>query len=66
MMRVIVPKSITNVIREDPSDNRIIECALEVKADLIISGDGHLLALKEFKGSKIRTALEAIRIIGET
>ncbi len=65
-MRVIVPTSVTNVIREDPSDNRIINCALEVKADLIVSGDGHLLALKEFKGMKIRTALEAIKIIGET
>jgi len=42
-------KSTANVISEDPSDNRIIECALEVKADLIVSGDRHLLALKEFK-----------------
>lgn len=60
LMRVIVPSSIANVIPEDPSDNRIIECALEIKADLIVTGDRHLLALKEFEGIKIRTASEAL------
>lgn len=66
LMRVIVPKSTANVISEDPSDNRIIECALEVKADLIVSGDRHLLALKEFKGTKVRTAFETLKLIGES
>jgi len=66
LMRVIVPKSTANVISEDPSDNRIIECALEVKADLIVSGDRHLLALKEFKGIKVRTTFEALKLIGES
>lgn len=63
LMRVIVPKSITNVISEDPSDNRILECALEVSADLVVSGDKHLLALREFRGIKIRTASHMLKLI---
>ncbi len=65
LMPVIVPRSVTNVILEDPSDNRIIECALEIKADLIASGDRHLLALKEFKGVKIRTASDVLKLVDE-
>jgi putative PIN family toxin of toxin-antitoxin system len=65
LMHVIVPTSTVNVIPEDPSDNRIIECALEIKADLIVSGDRHLLALKQFKGIKIRTASHVLKLLDE-
>ncbi len=43
-------------IKVDPDDNRILECALEAEADIIISGDTHLLALREFKEIRIMTA----------
>ena len=46
------PKSRISVIDDDP-DNRILECAEEGQADFIISGDHHLIALKEFRGIKI-------------
>ncbi len=38
---------------EHKSDNKFIETAIESKADCIITGDWHLLKLKEFKGIKI-------------
>jgi predicted nucleic acid-binding protein len=31
----------------DEPDNRIIECAIEAKADYIVTGDKHLLTLKK-------------------
>jgi len=43
-------------IEEDPDDNKILEAALEAKADYIISGDRHLLKLKVFRGIKIAKA----------
>jgi hypothetical protein len=46
------PKNRISVIDDDP-DNRILECAEEGQADFIISGDHHLIALKEFRGIKI-------------
>lgn len=39
----------------DEPDNRIIECAVEVKADFIVTGDKHLLSLKHFQKIDIIT-----------
>ena len=40
----------------DPDDNRILEAAVEGRADCIVSGDKHLLRLKTFRGIEILTA----------
>lgn len=50
-------------ITEDLEDNKILEAASEAKADYIISGDKHLLKLKEFKGIKIVKAKEFLEFI---
>ncbi|MGD0887602.1 MAG: putative toxin-antitoxin system toxin component, PIN family [Thermodesulfovibrionales bacterium] len=42
-----------DVIKEDPSDNKYLECAIEGRADYIISGDSHLTSLKTFHGVRI-------------
>ena len=44
------------VIEKDPDDDIILETAVIGKADNIISGDPHLLSLKEFAKIKIITA----------
>ena len=46
---LIKPEESVNVIREDEPDNRILECALAAKADVIVTGDQHLLKLKRFR-----------------
>lgn len=46
---------IVYVIKDDPSDNRILECAVSAGAEFIITGDSHLLNLKNFKGIEILT-----------
>lgn len=38
---------------EDDSDNRILECGVEAEADFIVSGDKHLLRLKNYQGISI-------------
>ncbi len=45
-------------ILKDNADNRVLECAVEGNADCIISGDRHLLGLKEFRGIPILRASE--------
>ena len=50
---LVLPTLNLNVIKDDPDDDRILECALAANSDYIISGDKHLLTLKEFKGIKI-------------
>jgi len=49
----VVPTRKIEAIKEDPSDNKFLECAIEARADYIISGDKHLKGLIEFEGIKI-------------
>ncbi|MCD6423133.1 MAG: putative toxin-antitoxin system toxin component, PIN family [Elusimicrobia bacterium] len=42
-----------NVIKNDISDNKFLECAVRGKAKYIISGDKHLLNVKKFGRIKI-------------
>lgn len=60
---IISPKRRIRVIREDPGDDRVLECALEGKARYIVSGDKHLLQLKKFRGIKIVHAKELLDIL---
>ncbi|MDI6761132.1 MAG: putative toxin-antitoxin system toxin component, PIN family [Candidatus Brocadiaceae bacterium] len=46
-------KSKVDVIKEDITDNIFLECALDGKADYIISGDHHLLDAVSFEGIQI-------------
>ncbi len=38
------------VVKRDPDDNKILECAIASNADLIVSIDQDLIDLKEFRG----------------
>ena len=51
-LTVLRPQKKLDTIKKDPEDNKILECAIEAQADLIISADKHLLKLKRFRGTK--------------
>jgi putative PIN family toxin of toxin-antitoxin system len=61
----VVPTRKIEAIKEDPSDNKFLECAIEVRADYIVSGDNHLKGLKEFQGIKIVSAKEFLGILSK-
>ena len=60
---LVKTKSEVDVIKEDPSDNVILEPANEMKIDYIISGNDHLLKVKDFKGARIVTAKEFLDMV---
>lgn len=43
------------VVKRDPSDNKFVECAVAGKADVLISGDKDLLAIKHYRQVRIQT-----------
>lgn len=55
---LVEPDMVLDVVTEDPDDNRVLECAVSGRADYIVSGDRHLLKLKEHEGIPILTARE--------
>jgi uncharacterized protein len=50
LTNVVTPAPIDPVILADPDDDAVLACALAARAELVISGDGHLLDLREFRG----------------
>lgn len=60
--KIIRPKGKIRLVKKD-SDNRILECALEGKADYIVTGDKkHLLPLANFKNIPIITPGDFLKI----
>lgn len=58
------PRQTVDLIQQDPSDNRVLECAQAANADYIISGDEHLLKLRSFEGIPILTTKTARARLG--
>jgi len=52
---VVNVKSKFKAVREDPKDDMIIQTAYDGHADMIVTGDSHLLRLENYKGIKIIT-----------
>src|SRR5438034_5725167 len=46
----IIPADIAATIASDPDDDAVLACALAASAELIVSGDAHLRALKHYHG----------------
>jgi len=57
------PSKKLELIVKDPEDNKFLECAIEGKADYIVSGDSHLLELREYEGINIITPAELSKLI---
>ena len=51
---IVRPQKRIKAVPGDESDNRVLECAVQSKAEYIVSGDQqHLLPLKNYQGIKI-------------
>ena len=51
---IITPAELTvAAIKDDPTGDKYLACALEGQADFIVSGDRCLTGLKEFRGIRI-------------
>lgn len=61
---VVEPRCAVDTIKDDPDDNRILECALEAGSEYIVTEDKDLLRLKEFRGIRIIRAAEFLATIG--
>ena len=60
----IVVKPTTRIaVCVDKKDDKFIEAANTAKADYLVSGDKHLLVLKEYQQTKILTAREFLELM---
>lgn len=49
----IEPTTRVAVVAQDPADNRVLECAVDGKAETVVTGDQHLLSLETFRNIPI-------------
>jgi uncharacterized protein len=62
--RIVELRGTITAIKKDDADNRILECAIAADAEIIVTGDSHILELGSFRGIRILTArafLDAMR-----
>lgn len=63
---IVTPRITLDAVPSDPSDNRILECAVEGRANLIVSGDRHLRRLRVYEGIPILRPADLLRTLGST
>lgn len=64
----VTPTERLDVIKEDPADDRILECAVAGKSEYLVTRDKHLLKLGTFRGTKMTLVadfLESFRAQGQ-
>jgi putative PIN family toxin of toxin-antitoxin system len=63
LCEVVMPGRRVNAITADPDDNVILECAQAANAELIVSGNSHLLDLERWRGIDILSPADAMKRI---
>lgn len=58
--QLVQPAPIAPVVLRDPDDDHVLACALAAQADLIVSGDRHLLDHKAYQDMPIVSAAETL------
>ena len=53
LYRVVTPTQPLNVVKDDPDDDAVVECAVAAGSEVIVTGDKHLLRLGEYDGIQI-------------
>jgi uncharacterized protein len=63
----IVPGVVTvRVVKDDPADDIFIAAAVDGHADYIVSGDKHLLSIREYAGIEIVTARQFVAALNSS
>lgn len=65
-MAVNVPDWPTlHVVADDPDDDKFLECAVAAQAEIIVSGDEHLLSLGSFQGIQVLTPAAFVVLLSQ-
>ncbi len=60
-VQIIKPGMRVHVIKQDPSDNKFLECAVAGRAGSVISGDKVLLAIRHYRQVRIQTPSQFLK-----
>lgn len=63
LAQLITARKLSQAVSRDADDDHVLACAIAAQADLIVSGDEHLLSLKIHQNIPILTPAETLRWI---
>lgn len=61
----VEPEETIKKIAVDPADNKFLECAVEARADYLVTGNTKHFSFKKFKSTKIVTPVEFLNVIAK-
>ncbi|MDR4494902.1 MAG: putative toxin-antitoxin system toxin component, PIN family [Nitrospirales bacterium] len=61
----VIRPSHTISLLQDTADNRILECAKESQADIIVTGDQEILKLRSLEGTTVIRLADFLRMFPE-
>jgi len=64
LAEMVRPVESLKVILGDPDDDRVLECAVAAGAEIIVSGDRHLLGLGIFRDIRILSPTDFLNELG--
>ena len=56
--------AVAGAVPDDPDDEIVLACAVEAAADVIVSGDGHLLSMGSCRSIPILTVRQFVQQLG--
>jgi len=62
-VELVSPASVARIVPDDPDDDHVIAAAVAGGADLIVSGDKHLLGIGMYQGIRILQPADAVSLI---
>jgi putative PIN family toxin of toxin-antitoxin system len=62
----VAPDRKFDAVKEDPADNRILECAVEGKSEYLVTRDHHLLKLKSFESTQMIKVADFLNVARAT
>ncbi len=65
-LKLVEPVEVINAVKEDPDDDRVLECAVAANVRYIASWDPHLTNLEEYNGIKIMNPGKLLHELKET
>lgn len=60
---IVEPNIRLDIVKDDPDDNKILECAIASEAEFIITGDKHLLNILNYEGITILSPSDFLKRI---
>ena len=63
---VVEPADVPAVIPDDPDNDQVLACALAGEVDYIVSGDPHILTLREYHGIRVLSPRAFVELLDAT